>query len=246
MPAHDQDPVSSTTYPLELLCCLAPFSVVEFFRDAPWLNVPENRRAEITIESLYPRGRLLGGSPASQDAPPKSKLAALAAARKKKENVGTAGKEVNSSVALLDKLETRLQTTKIEGQPDQPRIKSPESASKLPDPPLRRYPAKKRQSSEPAETQDRDAKRSQTNLAPGVKDVPVVVPAPVARPSSFAQTLCGPAASVGSSSQDLKQSSFLFPAYAKADTENDPFAGPSPDDVVIKAQTSKGSTRSGG
>ena len=230
--------------PSKPLCCPAPFSVTEFFKDSPWLNIPENRRAKITIEPLYPRGRLLGGSPAGQDAPPKSKLAALAAARKKKENASSGGKEVNSSVALLDKLGTFPQTTRREGQSDLPLVESMNSGSKSTDFLSRKYPAK-RQVSKPTETRDRNAKRSQSSHESIVKDMPVVAPAPIARPSTFASTLFG-AATLSKSSKDLEQSPVLFPAYARADTENDPFAGPSPDDVVRKAQTSKGSIRSEG
>src|SRR5947207_10758761 len=67
-----------------------PFSAAEFFRDSPWLNIPPHRKGEILVESLYPRGGLKGGSSSSSRTPPlntasgkMSKLAALAAARKK-------------------------------------------------------------------------------------------------------------------------------------------------------------------
>ena len=61
----------------------AHFSAADFFRDCPWLNIPSHRKSEILIEPLYPRLGLLGGAP--ENGGKLSKLAALAAARKKKE-----------------------------------------------------------------------------------------------------------------------------------------------------------------
>lgn len=82
----------STSYPVDNthdFRCPVPFSAADFFRDSPWLNVPQHRKADILVEPLYPRLGLLGG--ASQEGK-MSKLAALAAARKKKnsEKLGTA------------------------------------------------------------------------------------------------------------------------------------------------------------
>ena len=232
--------------PSKSLQCQATLSIEDFFKDSPWLKVPENRRGEITTEPLYPRGRLLGGSPAGQDAPPKSKLAALAAARKKKENMRSASNETNSSVALLDKLGTKLQTTKIDSQSTEPHVEDTKLASKSLDPPARKYPTKKRQVPDPTEMQNTNTKRTQTSPEAAVQERPVTEPAPVARPSSFAQTLFGSSTIATYSSVAPAQSPLLYPAYTRADTENDPFAGPSPDDVIVKAQTSKGSTRKAG
>ena len=221
--------------------CQAPLSTEDFFKDSPWLNVPSNRRGEITIEPLYPPGRLLGGSPAGQDAPPKSKLAALAAARKKKENVSSGSKETNSSVALLEKLGTKFQTARIDDQPTQPQVGDIKTVSQSSDAPAKTYPTKKRQVPEPAETQNKDPKKAQPGFEAVVQNTPVVVPAPIACPSDFAQTLFGTSAVLPNSGITSAQCSTFFPAYTQEHTENDPFAGPSPDDVVIKAQTSKGS-----
>jgi elongation factor 1 alpha-like protein len=57
------------------------FSATDFFCDSPWLNIPSSRKADILVEPLYPRLGLLGGAP--ETAGKISKLAALAAARKK-------------------------------------------------------------------------------------------------------------------------------------------------------------------
>lgn len=68
---------------------------------------------------------------------------------------------------------------------------------------------------------------------------------PVAVPSTFARTMVGPLqkplASLAESFQSL---SLSLPRKLDTSTEFDPFAGPSPDDIVTKAQTSsKGSAR---
>lgn len=212
----------------------------DFFRDSPWLSIPEDRRGDIIIKPFYPPGRLLGGSPSGQDGPPKSKLAALAAARKKKENGNSTSKGTNSSVALLDKLETKLQTTRIKYQPSQPHDAEMQMVSTSLGPPAKKYPSNKRQALEPGEMQNMNAKKPQPSPVPEVQATPIIVPAPVACPSDFAQTLFG-ASAAPPSNPTSTQSSMFYPAYMQKDTENDPFAGPSPDDVVTKAQTSKGS-----
>ena len=219
----------------------------DFFRDSPWLSVPEHRRGAILIEPLHPPGRLPGGSGNDQEAPPRSKLAALAAARKKKENVSSASRETNSSVALLDSLGTKLRTTKIDSQSTQNHPGQPGAFSKTSPPPAKRYPTKKRQAPEPSEIRNVDPKRPQPSSEREVEEnLPVVAPPPIARPSTFARTLFGPSAASVPPSITPTQTSILYPAYTQTDTENDPFAGPSPDDVVTKAQNSKGSAHRAG
>ena len=61
-------------------------STREFFKDSPWSKIPTDRRGEIIIEPRYPRGGLLGGSAPKDGKGKVSKLAALAAARKRKED----------------------------------------------------------------------------------------------------------------------------------------------------------------
>jgi elongation factor 1 alpha-like protein len=84
----------------------------DFFSDTPWLQVPEERKAEIHVEPQHPDlgTGLLGG--ASDSAGPKvSKLAALAAARRKKENESPAGPTVLTGLAALRK--TRTESSKV-------------------------------------------------------------------------------------------------------------------------------------
>jgi elongation factor 1 alpha-like protein len=85
---------------------LAAPSFSLFFRDMPWGNIPKHRETTFIPPSM-PRGGLLGGA----GAPPKmSKLQALAAARKKKLEEGSA---VNNKVdrARADLNELSIQDT---------------------------------------------------------------------------------------------------------------------------------------
>lgn len=82
-------PIDDNTTQAVIPRCSVPFSAAEFFRDTPWLNVPQHRRADIIVEPLYPRLSLLGGAPPQEGK--MSKLAALAAARKKKNSEKPSG-----------------------------------------------------------------------------------------------------------------------------------------------------------
>lgn len=229
----------------------AKFSAAEFFRDSPWLQIPEDRRGEILIEPLYPRGGLLGGS-SSASGPKVSKLAALAAARKKKESNNRSGdstQNLNTSVALLDKLGGKANASKI-GEESQLKPKTPTSDTTLYEqskrPEDRKYPVRRRKSSSPSAQAQKDVGDIQGSGAtppePDLPTAPVTVPA--ASPSTFAQTIFGSSEATQKTSINISESSnFFVPLEFPSNTKSDPFAGPSPDDVVIKAQNSKGSTQ---
>jgi len=70
----------------EITSCSSLVSAKDFFRDCPWFNIPSHRRADILIEPLYPRGGLLGGATPATAKPKVSKIAALVAKRRQKEN----------------------------------------------------------------------------------------------------------------------------------------------------------------
>ncbi|GIC84754.1 putative translation elongation factor EF-1 subunit [Aspergillus udagawae] len=244
-------------YPVPPTASLASshFSAKDFFRDSPWLNVPAHRKAEILIEPLYPRLGLLGGAPESSGKV--SKLAALAAARKKKETdkpasgapttPGVAGSPektpVESKLASLS-LRERLAGN---GKPQKP----PESGQ-LPrtlgrGTPLESPLAQKKLSPEPLK-----AKSPETiALEPAAKKLPVDEEVGKeekeqpkvnirASPSTFASTIVGvnmrpqitEPSHLYSSTVDLMQ------IYGQDLTEPFDFAGPSPDDVVLNAQSS--------
>ena len=225
--------------------CDGPFSVREFFKDAPWLNIPKDRRGEILIESIYPRGRLLGGSPSQK---PVSKIAALAAARKKKAIEGTKSmpQKSTTSMALLDKLSGRTSGT-TSGDPTLSVSGAIHSESIGED-----QGVKTQASARPVQKDERqisDLKRDvdghvkvprQLSSADSPSPLEPAI-APVAPPSKFAKVL------VGDSDFWKKQptvASFrpyytLYPASSSL-TNFDAFAGLSPDDIVLQAQNSKG------
>jgi elongation factor 1 alpha-like protein len=229
--------------------CCAKYSAAEFFKDSPWLRIPEDRRGEILVEPLYPRGGLLGGS-SSASGPKVSKLAALAAARKKKESNDRSGdstQNLTTSVALLDKLGGKTNASKV-GKESKLKCKTPSSETtpsvqreKSED---RKYPVRRRKSSSPpAHAQENVSDLQGSGNIPTKSESPTApVTVPSASPSTFAQTIIGSSKETQKTSINiLESSSFFVPLEFASNTKSDPFAGPSPDDVVIKAQNSKGS-----
>lgn len=225
--------------------CTAPLTAAAFFKDAPWLDVPVHRRAEILIEPLYPRGRLLGGS-STEGGGKMSKLAALAAARKKKENEkgnDISSKPSTNSVALLDKLGGgRKVESKGQDGLSQPQDHSDAPAKTLvgpvPSPRNRTYPTRKRRSlSPPASPKEQIQKPPEKDPSP-----PQSPKNFAAAPSTFARTMFG--SSVDSADLCTENSQFtLFNLPHESEvntTEPSAFAGPSPDDIVTSAQNSKG------
>ncbi|CAF9916930.1 Hsp70 suppressor, GTPase facilitates ribosomal subunit dissociation [Imshaugia aleurites] len=219
----------------------APFSTADFFSDCPWLNIPGDRHGDILIEPLYPRGGLLGGSSKS-DGAPKSKLAALAAARKQKEiQKAEDGQNATNSAALLDKLIGKPRQLKPDGAP----ISSsgtPLSAiteQTVKEQP-RKYPRRKSKRLESPED-DQPAKKTSQKLScsasPEIEKPPEIIP--TAGPSVFAQIIFG--APAGSQQHEVYTSD-RYMLRPDTYTEFD-FAGPSPDDVVTKAQNTKGPTK---
>lgn len=183
----------------------------------------------------------MGGSSKS-DGAPKSKLAALAAARKKKENQRAEdGQNATNSVALLDKLSGKPRQGKPDSASD---ISSPKPLIAITEQTMNEQPRKypKRKSKGLKSPQDdqpaKEAfKKSDSLASPDVEKQPEITPA--ADPSVFAQTIF--AAPAVSQQHDLQTSDryVLGPdTYAEFD-----FAGPSPDDVVTKAQNTKRPTR---
>ena len=230
--------------------CDATFSAGEYFKDAPWLNIPKDRRGEILIEPLYPPGRLLGGALPQGKV---SKIAALAAARKKKGNdtPKSIPQRSTTSVALLDKLSGRTPST-ASNDPvlSVSEAVLPESAGEdlglgAPDD-VRQRQKREWEISDPQPEVERHVKAPRLlptafNPSPPVP-VPVPVPtvAPVATPSKFAKTLFG-----DSDFWQKRPSVASFQPYYTIPqdpqfTNYDGFAGPSPDDIVLKAQSSKG------
>lgn len=195
-------------------------------------------------EPLDPPLRLLGGSAPGGKV---SKLAALAAARKKKEaeqktgNVAANEDKPPASLSLLDRLGSKP------AQPIDAEQPEPTKQENLPPQTQRSYPIRKRKSpSPPPPFAERRPTPSESTIQQ--PQVPIAtLPSVRAAPSIFAQAMCGGA--VRRSSTHTESSSHfrenIVPTLYGSDSSlanANPFAGPSPDDVVIQAQA-KGSAR---
>ena len=226
--------------------CASHFCAREFFKDSPWLNVAPHRKAEIIIEPLYPRLGLLGGAPEASGKT--SKLAALAAARKKKEaqangtTLTSSGsqsasppseEEKSRSISLLD----RLTAGKSQSPSSEPRTTKSSS---------------RRNKSVPTALQKASlSPRIQPTPKPDIQ-VPNKTPVdtePDAKlhhakvnlrgdPSKFATTILGqwnkkmaPQPQLSSRKIDMRL------VFGQDFTDSFNFAEPSPDDVVLKAQS---------
>ncbi|KAK2770434.1 Hsp70 suppressor, GTPase facilitates ribosomal subunit dissociation [Emmonsiellopsis sp. PD_33] len=221
--------------------CAEHFSVVDFFKDSPWLNVPAHRKAEILIEPLYPRLGLLGGAPESSGKV--SKLAALAARKRKdqeKKGAGESGAEASSApsdgakVSLLDRLAVN---GKAQGAAPPKTARLPiRSGSRVPKP---SSPAKVEEAV-PSETASSATKRKAT-ISEQPETRPSKLPDLRAEPSSFAMVIVGAAAGVQNNSiqpRPISQDIDVMNFFGVDRTEAFTFTEPSPDDVVMNARES--------
>lgn len=237
IPRQDSKTARHVQLSPRLSSCSAQFSAADFFGDSPWLNIPEDRRGEILIEPLYPRGGLLGGSSKPNGAP-KSKLAALAAARKKKENQSPGyGQNATSSVTLLDKLSSKPKQVQLDQASDssKPRVLSAITEQKVQEQPRKLSRQKSKGPESPKD--DPPAKeaftKSSSLASPDMEKKPEITP--TADPSIFARTIFG--ASAVSQQHDI-QTLDCYVLGPELNAEFN-FAGPSPDDIVTKAQNTK-------
>jgi elongation factor 1 alpha-like protein len=242
-------PVSGFPAPLP---AAAHFSAADFFRDCPWLNVPAHRKAEILVEPLYPRLGLLGGAPESGGK--MSKLAALAAARKKKEGEKAATapegpptpKPVRSEASTLKpsgtplSLSERLAASKLtkasEANGSLRRLGKPSASTSLParqQPPPEDNNPPSPSLPEPTKQEEPEKEPEQPQPTPNIR----------ASPSTFASVILGNAAgpTIAEPSHLNSNNMDLLQIYGQDHAEPFDFAAPSPDDVVMNAQsTAKG------
>ena len=198
-----------------------------------WLQVPSERQT-IFVESPYPRGGLLGGSP--DTVPKMSKLQALAAARRKKAQE----QKSSASMEVVEKPMEELAISHTSENGD--RGFSSDAANSAARTGPREYPMRKRKNSsphrktpQPVEPVEQTSPRTVENRipAPSIEQ---------AKPSDFASTLFGN--SKPSHIHSPPKALFTLPYSANPSAHStDAFAGPSPDDVVLAAQ-SKGSAHS--
>lgn len=237
-------------FPAPLPAATAHFSVADFFHDCPWLNVPAHRKADILVEPLYPRLGLLGGAPEAGGK--MSKLAALAAARKKKECEKAAAASEGSSTPQT----VRSEVPSLATSGTMLSISERLAASKLSKASetnggLRRLG--KQVSSAPSPARQQRAEPNNPSLSPPEstkQEEPEIklepqqqIPSIRAPPSTFASAILGSAAgpTMAEPSHLNSNNVDLFQIYGQDYTEPFDFAAPSPDDVVMNAQnTAKG------
>jgi elongation factor 1 alpha-like protein len=218
------------------------------FADAPWGNIPEDRKGELVLEGPQLRGGLLGGS---SSAPKSSKLAALAKRRKEKAQAApatatgattTTGEE-KTSISLLSRLSHRPSPTTAKPVPESsssqpPSSQSPPETTSALLVPLQTAP--KEQSI--VDLVDLDQPKKQEPVVPDATAIEQVVQQKLlgASPSSFAQSIFGERITFRHEIS-IADARFFFISGNKDAGKPSPFAGPSPDDVVVAAQSaSKG------
>ena len=215
-------------------------STSNFFRDAPWLNIPEDRKSEITCISHGPRSGLLGGSSAGSNSRPKSKLAALAAARKKEKRQPQNEETAPSSGSLLGNLAAGSTKSQYPGPAS---IADSQEAEGL-----RRTTKMQSKGQSSRDSQGRPPPPSpKPTFSAGFEQAPVsqlgdltIQAAPTGPPSDFATAILGLEKNRPCVSRIPAIPGKPFIVQDVADSKA--FTGPSPDDVVLKAQSSsKGS-----
>ncbi|KAI0477661.1 hypothetical protein GGR56DRAFT_665551 [Xylariaceae sp. FL0804] len=210
-----------------------------FFFDMPWLNVPKSRQT-IFIEPPARSGGLLGGAstPARM-----SKLQVLAAARKRKadaQKTQVQDTEVQKTTQRMNSLNIEPSSADAAKENARPSLESShdalESGSRI-------APKKpKHQALEPptdlGQNGDAEYSRSAT-LRPADHRMGDPAPPPEAiepaKPSAFAKTLLG--SDLRSNSSCPTTRSFPLPYMSFTLSIDDAFSEPSPDDVVLTAQS---------
>lgn len=212
-----------------------PMVPADYFRGISWNRdeIPESMLSNLVLQAQHPRGGLLGGSSKP------SKLAALAAARKRKEEekrTATAASEADQSeraIALLDRLTLKkenvqpFQSSETQQTSGRSRFTSRQKVSE-------------QSTEEPLQPEQQPEEVEMQTPPPDLRAVP----------SLFAQAICQQSSTDVQSDNLIRtsldsnrqwSSKFVLP-YANDPSYmmDNPFAKPSPDDVVLRAQ-SKGS-----
>ncbi|KAJ4858667.1 elongation factor tu GTP binding domain-containing protein [Trichoderma breve] len=180
-----------------------------FFDDMPWLDIPRDRET-VFIEPLRPRGGLLGGSGA---APKVSKLQALAALRKKKNEEKKAQEKAVPLESEVTKLS--ISDTNKENIAQERATTSDNTGNSLGE-----------DTSLPTITEykpDVDIKSEEAKPVIGHSHAP----------SAFARTLFG---SVSEADETRRRDVFAMPYTQSPSFLANAFSEPSPDDIVLAAR----------
>jgi elongation factor 1 alpha-like protein len=206
-------------------------SATRFFEDIPWSGVPVSRLANFSHRPMYPRGGLLGGS---------SKLAKLAAARKQREQEEQSAAEqtdAGRSIAILDRLAPKKEK---ENNKQLTTAFSNIATEK----PKSTFPTRLKRAASPV--REPEPKKEE-----GIAPAPTLKPPSElrAQPSIFARTIFGQEAHTtgGASLSQPQPACTVEPRNGGAFTlpflndpeylKRNPFSGPSPDDIVLRAQS---------
>ncbi|OTB09622.1 hypothetical protein M426DRAFT_50879 [Hypoxylon sp. CI-4A] len=212
-----------------------------FFNDMPWLNIPKDRQTTFIKPSPI-RGGLLGGSSATGKM---SKLQALAAARKKKaDSQKSEEKQMHETTQRLGNLSTtpkQSETTKENIRPSATTPRGPTSFTNT-----NATSDLGQVGSQPVEARHKQG-QSNPDAVEDSLDKPLLTANPsetatpfeAAKPSAFAKAL------LGSTDAQVPHApkNYPFPYPNVTLSIADAFSAPSPDDVVLKAQSQASSKK---
>ncbi|KAI1805349.1 P-loop containing nucleoside triphosphate hydrolase protein [Daldinia bambusicola] len=207
-------------------------SFADFFNDMPWLNIPKHRETTFIMPS-QPRGGLLGGASPTGKV---SKLQALAAARKKKaEEKKSDEKQPQDTTRNL----SRLSTTSVQPESTKENLRPASEIRRetagLPGTNVAKTMEDKLQS-EPERIGPGPTHSPEPGLAeslPTAVSFETAAAATAATPSPFARALLG---SIKPSITSPPKT-YPFPYINLTSSVTDAFSAPSPDDVVLAAQS---------
>ena len=186
--------------------------------------------------SLCPRDGLLGGSSAGSSSRPKSKLAALAAARKKETRKPQNEETAPSSASMLQSLAASSNKSHYPGPA--PIVKSQEVEGLRQTSKTQSKGQSSRQSegrSTTASPRPTSSEKSEQTAVSQLGDLTIQA-APTGPPSAFATACLGLEKNGPFVSRTMASPGIPFTGHDVADLKA--FTGPSPDDVVLKAQSS--------
>jgi elongation factor 1 alpha-like protein len=210
----------------------------DFWKDMRWLQTSSERQS-LFIPPFQPRGGLLGGAP---EVPAKmSKLQALAVARKKKaqEQKIAAGNSVENPMASLSIGEKSAPSASPAASDSSKSTQNTVGSQGISRDTQRTYPPRKRKNSSPHRKSSQHAESPEPEVVPLAITRPPSPAIETAQPSAFANTMF----SVSSTARRRKPSNPVFTLpYSLQNTSTsanttDAFTGPSPDDIVIAAQS---------
>ncbi|KAG5937374.1 hypothetical protein E4U53_008207 [Claviceps sorghi] len=214
------------------------------FSDMPWLNTPLDRHASL-IPPVRPRGGLLGGG---EGAPKMSKLQALAAARKKKND------EKKEQPKALQ-VESGIKRLSISGDAQKDDVKTSTYPSKklrsneesVPAHPVRSNSTSQKTSSNPSSDRGDNKDRASHESNPITSnDSPNGDQAESSdssnwvinsTPSTFAKVLLG---SAPDNRKANRPEFYAMPYACSSSFVSNAFSEPSPDDIVLAAQAKAG------